>query len=228
MKMNQLFSSFLILCIGLISSNAYSQCLGMLDTPESCDETYLAPDTSFDLDIDGYTITFTSQQIGLVEVYVVPGPGLSIFSVDASPSPYDIAAVLPVGTDVSALPLSDFSSEPLFMLMYGFGFENAGPWGGGTTGYLGLMTDDGRFGFVNLMDVGVLECRPMDFHFIVPERGISEAVQPGATTGDCLSLIFEEAAIPTLGQWGLILISMLVLILGVVAIKSPSAKKSFN
>ena len=51
----------------------------------------------------------------------MPGPGVKIYE-QVTGNTHNNAAVLPLGTDVSALPLMGFSSSPLFMYLIGDAF----------------------------------------------------------------------------------------------------------
>ncbi|HPN68577.1 MAG TPA: hypothetical protein PLZ32_03635 [Saprospiraceae bacterium] len=216
--------AMLLACFAL-PSKVSSQCQGPFVSGNDCNANYLpnnATSVQFILG-GGYYFSLLSS---LGEVYIVPGPGVSIYE-QVTGNTYNDAAVLPLGTDVSALPLMGFSSSPLFMYHI---FAQFGPWGQGTSGYLGVMTDDGRFGYVDLRDCGELECQRGEYHFIVNDSGISEVVQPGATTGECASLLIDNSGpIPTMGQWGIIILLLILVIFGTQAVKSTSrTEQSFN
>lgn len=214
----------LLACFAL-PSKVSSQCQGPFVSGNDCNANYVGYNgTSVQFFLGGgYYFNITSF---FGEVYVVPGPGVKIYE-QVTGNTHNNAAVLPLGTDVSALPLMGFSSSPLFMYLIGDAF---GPWGQGTSGYLGVMTNDGRFGYVDLRDCGEFVCQQGQYHFIVNDLGISEVVQPGATTGECASLLIDNSGpIPTMGQWGIIILLLILVIFGTQAVKSTSrTEQSFN
>lgn len=224
MKFNRILSFAVGLAVSLISFSSFGQCQDPPDTGEADNENYLGFNQTIVLNIGGYEISFVSQN---GEVYVVPGPGVKIFE-EVTGNTYNNAALLPAGTIVSSLPMMGFSTQPLFMFAHDIDGNVAfGPWGEGADGFLGIMTTDGKFGYIDLSECGVLGCVPQTYQFIIGVSGFSEVPQPGATTGSCPSLL-ARAPIPTMGQWGLILISLLVLIMGTVAMRSTSTKQSIN
>ena len=90
----------------------------------------------------------------------------------------------------------------------------SGPFYGGVSGYIGVMKE-GKFGYIELADCGSTFCDLDAFQFKVIERCLE--IEPGGnvTAGGS---IMAPAPIPTMGEWALIILALLTMIVGVAAL----------
>lgn len=205
----------------ILADKAISQCEGPYISGNECNSVFIKADENlFFIPIaGGYDIDIQSSA---GEVYVTPGPGVRIYRDQVN---NQHAANFPSSFNISGLSDGEFVSSPLFMYEM---ITHFGPFGEGSTGYLAFKTDDDRFGYIEIANAGTEQCSPGFYHFIINETGITEDGAENPLTGDCPSLLAAAAEVPTLGQWGLIMLSLLVFIIGAVSIKAISVNRSLN
>jgi hypothetical protein len=198
-----------ILIIPLLLSVAYilpqSQLFGQCSGPKNNGESY-----ALDLTLEGQEASFPLGQFDVSiyydemaeKVFIDVPPGTEIHT-----NGMGIVVNLDMNTNLNEL--ATFEAGPACVFNVG---SNTGPFGGGNDGYIGLRSGT-DYGWLYLELCGVTNCD--DYLFTIAECRFDED-QNGALvfTGDC-NLIDP---IPTLSQWGIIILALCFTIFGTVAI----------
>jgi len=93
----------------------------------------------------------------------------------------------------------------------------SGPFGGGRSGFIAVRKN-GRFGWIELGDCGTTNCNLDAFEYPILDRCLN-TVTGGAVRAGVKSTLTAPAAVPTLSEWSLIALSLVLMIVGIVALK---------
>ena len=194
-----------IVCIGAIC--LYAQCDGPYD---SGNVIMLTSSVQIQIPIsaDDYKISFPGSAPGAV--VISSSTGLRFLQSSMNPLK---ARLVSMGEDISALgPYIDGLLE-----IYNSS-NHTGPLGGGNGGFI-PVEKNGRFGWIEFADCGTKSCMSNEFEFRVTERCLN-GVSGGTVLAGNVATLSPAASIPTLTEWALISLSLLLLIIGVQALRS--------
>ena len=155
------------------------------------------------VNVGGFDVTF-DYNTGTNEMFVQGASGVMIYSAISGE-----AGNVSMGTDLSSL--TNYVSGPL--LLYNTN-SNYGPFGGGIGGYLAVQSG-GQYGYIEMQLCGVKVCNTMQYTFDVTNSGLMQQGSTNPQTGICASLLAPED-IPTLSQWSLIALALLLMIFSVL------------
>lgn len=166
---------------------------------------------------DDFTISFATTSPG--DIVISSTTGLEFMINPMSPSEVlNVSA----GDDISA---GTFQSGPL--LVYNNG-THTGPFGGGSDGFIGVRKN-GRFGWIEFGPCGSTTCDPSAFEFPILDRCLNGVAGGTILAGNASALSpLPSDPIPTLSEWGLILLGLFISIIGLVSIKSLEQQKIFS
>ena len=189
----------------LFPSNGFSQCDGSLNNGNPNTLTTGAISTPLNVFDFSFSINTVSG-----EVTINSTAGLTFLQSAATAG--EVANVS-MGTDISAL--GPYVSGPL--IVYNT-MTHMGPFGGGASGFIAVLKD-GKYGWIQLGTCGTRVCNPNTFEYSVMNRCLNGVSCPGVIAGDPATLTPGLGVIPTLSQWSMVILALMMLIVGVVAIK---------
>lgn len=155
--------------------------------------------TSASFSVANVTLTIQNNS-GLIQL---SAPGIT-FHTDGAGNVQRLDA----GADVPNL--SNFQAGPVTIFNTN---TDMGAFGGGISGFIGIQSN-GKFGWLEFNSCGSTTCN--DYVLTVANGGLDQSGQGTAVAGDCSTLF---ALIPTLSQWGLIILGLLVLNLGLYFVR---------
>jgi hypothetical protein len=195
------------LVFALMCHLTYSQCLGPVNNGDPFSLDVTGGDVSQDFNVGGIVVTISYER-ATGKINIDASDGTLIHTNGAG-----LVENLADAVDVS--PLANFEPGPVCMFDL---VANTGPFGGGNDGYIAIRNGD-NYGWIYLTLCGFTDC--FDYRFAIEERRADAFTPSSVFTGDCDSAPIQ---IPTLSQWGIICLSLLCMIFGLIAIR----KRSFH
>ena len=203
--------------MALYSCYGFSQC----DGPDNGGvAVYLTDANPFSSTVgtDDYIIEFESTAPG--NIVIRSTTGLQ-FLVDAGAMNTLINVM--AGDDIAAG--MNWSSGPAILYNNS---SHSGPFGFGNSGFIGIRKGD-RYGWIELGPCGSTTCDPNAYEFPVLDRCINGVSGGSVIAGNSGALTaLTSNAIPTLSEWGLIIMTLFISIIALVSIKSLEQQKSYS
>lgn len=194
-----------ILLFTLMCHVTYSQCLGPVNNGIPFELDVSGDDMSQDFNVGDIVVTISYER-ATGKINIDASGGTLIHTNGAG-----LVENLADAVDVS--PLANFEAGPVCMFDL---VANVGPFGGGNDGYIAIRNGD-NYGWIYLDLCGFTDC--FNYNFAIAERRADAFAPSNVVTGDCLSAPIQ---IPTMSQWGIICLSLLCMILGLIAIRKRS------
>ncbi len=199
------------------SMNVIAQCDGPANGGVAVFLTDTNPFNSA-ISTDDFTISFASSS-SPGDIIINSASGLEFMINPMSPT-----EVLNVGSGVD-ISTGTFLSGP--RIIYNNSLHT-GPFGGGASGFIGVRKN-GRFGWIEFGPCGSTTCDPSAFEFPILDRCLNGVVGGPVLAGNSGALSpLPSDPIPTLSEWGLILLGLFISIIGLVSIKSLEQQKIFS
>ena len=199
--------------------------LGSLNVFAQCDGSYnggapvfLTDSISTTIGTDDFTIAFQTTAPG--NIVISSSTGLEFLVDDMSMTTLiNVNATFDISTGMN------WSSNPAIMYNNS---SHTGPFGYGTTGFIGVKKGN-RYGWIELGQCGSTTCAPNAYEFPILDRCLNGVDGGPVLAGDSGTLSPLPAdSIPTLSEWGLILLGLFISIIGLVSIKSLEQQKIFS
>ncbi len=120
-----------------------------------------------------------------------------------------------MNTDISSMTPFTLGAVKLYTILNPAIPTGAGPFGAGTGGYVGFQYM-GNFGWIEFTQCGATTAATcFDYRFSVTDAFFDQANAGSNVTGVCPLVV----AIPTLSQWGIVSLALLLLIFAIVELK---------
>lgn len=199
------YLSVLVIFSFLNTINLQAQCEGARNGGQQYVLDLAVAGSNATFTVGGFTLKIEfNQGTGDIEI---SGPSGTTFHTDGAGLVQNVAA----GTNIEAL--SNYQAGPVSIFNT---TTNTGAFGGGTSGYIAIQIN-GKFGWLEFNSCGATTCN--DYVATLNEGGLNQTGTSAVTAGNCATLVGIPDPIPTLSEWGLFILSLLVLNLSLILIK---------
>ena len=208
LKSLTILKSFFLITALLVSVSMSSQCDGSVNGGALNVLTTMSSPMTSSISTEDFSFVMAASP-GAINI--TSSSGLKFF-VDPS-NPGQVKNVS-MGDDISNL--ASYVSGPLLV------YNNAtfsGPFGGGKSGFIGVEKD-GRIGWVELGSCGSKTCNPNAFEYPILDRCLN-GVSGGTVLAGVKSGLVAPSDIPTMSEWAVMILLLIMVIIGVIAIRQP-------
>jgi len=168
----------------------------------------------FNFDINGLALSIEYDNVSNV---TVKGPTGMSFLADGSGFAQNISQ----NTDIASL--GPYVSGSVKLFDTSIGANGYGTFGGGIGGFV-AFNYMGSYGWIELDLCGRTACS--DYRFTVNDALYQNQVSANVLAGVCPAI--QSTDVPTISQWGLIILFQSMLILGIISVRNSREKSYFQ